>query len=66
MSLNSYFSSFYSLSHTSTVRSIELGIGVIELGIHVCLRINKARRNFLARDSALVRLLLLLTIQISL
>ena len=49
---NSYFWSFHSLSYSSTVRWIELGIGLIELGID--LRINNARRTVLARVSGLV------------
>ena len=49
---NSCFSSFHSLSYSSTVRWIELGIGLIELGID--LRINNARRTVLARVSGLV------------
>ena len=48
----SCYSSFHSLSYLSTVRSIELGIGLIELGIG--LRINNARRTVLARVSGLV------------
>ena len=51
-SKNSCFLSFHSLSYSSTVRSIELGIGLIELGIG--LRINNARRTVLARVSGLV------------
>ena len=48
----SCFSSFHSLSYSSTVRWIELRI---ELGID--LRINNARRTVLARVSGLVRVL---------
>ena len=51
---HSCYSSFYSLSYSSTVRSIELGIGLIELGIG--LRIDNSRRTVLARVSGLVRL----------
>ena len=48
---------FNSLSYSSTVNWIELGVGLIELGID--LRINNARRTVLAHVSGLVELLLL-------
>ena len=48
----SCFWSFHSLSYSSTVSWIELGVGLIELGID--LRINNARRTVLARVSGLV------------
>ena len=51
-SINSCFLSFHSLSCSSTVRWIDLGIGLIELGID--LRINNDRRTVLARVSGLV------------
>ena len=53
VSRNLCFSSFHSLSYSSTVRWIELRI---ELGID--LRINNARRTVLARVSGLVNLFL--------
>ena len=46
--------SFHSLSYSSTVSWIELGEGLIELGLGRDLRINNARRTVLARVSGLV------------
>ena len=52
ISFISFIIIFHSLSYSSTDRSIELGIGLIELGIG--LGIDNARRNVLARVTGLV------------
>ena len=52
---NSCFWSFHSLSYSYTVNRIELGVGLIELGID--LRIDNARRTVLARVSGLVSII---------